>query len=147
MPALTRRRYPERPDCWHVYYGDIHIGEIALRPGVPVHVDQWGWNVGFYPLNHRGKSHGGTAATFDAARAGFEAAWLAYLPLCTEADFTEHRRQRAATAWKYAMHASGLPLPTQMRNGRARCFCGAAIDIKGVGAHIDEAHMKDLAPA
>jgi hypothetical protein len=22
MPQLTRRRYPERQDCWHVYYGD-----------------------------------------------------------------------------------------------------------------------------
>jgi len=22
MLALTRRRYPERQDCWHVYYGD-----------------------------------------------------------------------------------------------------------------------------
>jgi hypothetical protein len=20
------RRYPERPDCWHVYYGDVHVG-------------------------------------------------------------------------------------------------------------------------
>jgi hypothetical protein len=26
MPELTRRRYPERPDCWHVYYGDVHVG-------------------------------------------------------------------------------------------------------------------------
>jgi hypothetical protein len=31
MPALTRRRYPERQDCWHVYYGDVHVGTIA-RP-------------------------------------------------------------------------------------------------------------------
>jgi hypothetical protein len=33
MPALTHRRYPERQDCWHVYYGDVHIGTIALRTG------------------------------------------------------------------------------------------------------------------
>jgi hypothetical protein len=31
MPALTRRRYPERQDCWHVYYGDVHAGTIAIR--------------------------------------------------------------------------------------------------------------------
>ena len=35
MPALTRRRYPERPDCWHVYYGDVHVGTIAKRAGIP----------------------------------------------------------------------------------------------------------------
>ena len=29
MPALTRRRYPERQDCRHVYYGDVQVGTIA----------------------------------------------------------------------------------------------------------------------
>jgi hypothetical protein len=29
MPTLTRRRYPERPDCWHIYYGDVRVGTIA----------------------------------------------------------------------------------------------------------------------
>jgi hypothetical protein len=42
---------------------------------------------------------------------------------CTEADFVEYRRQRAFTAWKYAMHDVGLPLPTQSATGQARCFC------------------------
>jgi len=147
MPQLTRRRFPERPDCWHVYYGDVRVGEIAVRPGVPVHVDQWGWQCGFYPLDHRGRSAAGTAATFDQARERFEAAWKAYLPLCTEADFVEHRRQRAWTDWKYAMHDAGLPLPTQSSNGRSRCFCGVAIDMKGIGQHVREAHLTDLQPA
>jgi hypothetical protein len=31
MPALTRRRYPEREDCWHVYYCDVHVGTITER--------------------------------------------------------------------------------------------------------------------
>jgi hypothetical protein len=147
MPALTRRRFPERPDCWHVYYGDVHVGEIAIRPGVPVHVDQWGWNVGFYPLNHHGKSRGDTAETFEAARDAFEAAWRTYVPLCTEADFAEHRRQRAFTAWKYRMHDTGTPLPTQMAEGRSRCFCGATIDTAGVDRHIAEAHTPEPADA
>jgi hypothetical protein len=43
MPTLTRRRYPERHDCWQVYYGDVHVGTIAMRAGVPVDVKQWGW--------------------------------------------------------------------------------------------------------
>jgi hypothetical protein len=31
MPALIRRRYPERKDCWHVCYGDVHVGTIAIH--------------------------------------------------------------------------------------------------------------------
>jgi hypothetical protein len=143
MPELTRRRDPERPDCWHVYCGDVQIGTIAVRPGVPVDVDQWGWQCGFYPPSHHGRHIEGTAATFDQARADFEAAWRAYLPKCTEADFDEYRRQRAWTAWKYAMHDAGLPLPTQSTSGRARCFCGPDIDIKGTRAHVHAAHMTD----
>jgi hypothetical protein len=46
MPQLTRRRYPERQDCWHVYYVDVHVGTIALRSGAPVDVDQWGLDPG-----------------------------------------------------------------------------------------------------
>jgi hypothetical protein len=33
MPKLTRRRYPERQDCWHIYFGDVHVGTIARRVG------------------------------------------------------------------------------------------------------------------
>jgi hypothetical protein len=29
MPAVTRRRYPERHDCWHGYFGEVHVGTIA----------------------------------------------------------------------------------------------------------------------
>ena len=46
----------------------------------------------------------GTAPTFDLARAKFEDAWQAYLPGCINADFAEHREQRAWTTWKSAMH-------------------------------------------
>ena len=42
MPTLTRRRYPERPDCWHIYYGDVHVGTIAIRVGVPHHEEPKG---------------------------------------------------------------------------------------------------------
>jgi hypothetical protein len=144
MPALARRRYPERPDCWHIYYGDVQVGVIAIRPGVPVDVDQWGWQCGFYPPSHHGRHFEGTAETFGQARTAFEEAWNDYLPKCAEADFEEYRRQRARTAWKYAMHDKGLPMPTQRSDGRSRCFCGAAIDIPGTSAHIYAAHMTDL---
>jgi hypothetical protein len=49
MPKLTRRRDPEgHQEVWHVYYGDVKVGTIGQRAGVPVGVDQWGWSCGFY---------------------------------------------------------------------------------------------------
>jgi hypothetical protein len=36
MPTLTRRRSTDaREECWHVYYGDVHVGTIAIRSGNP----------------------------------------------------------------------------------------------------------------
>jgi hypothetical protein len=72
MPELTRSRYPEIHDCWHVYYGDVHVGTIALRSGAPVDVDQWGWILGFYPGTEPEEYRDGTAKTFDVARANFD---------------------------------------------------------------------------
>jgi hypothetical protein len=72
MPALTRRRYPERRDCWHVYYGDVKVGTIAVRSGIPHDEDPWEWVCGFYPGCGPGEHTNGTATTFDEARAGFE---------------------------------------------------------------------------
>jgi hypothetical protein len=40
---LTRRRSTdEREECWHIFYGDVRVGTIGIRRGVPVDVDQWG---------------------------------------------------------------------------------------------------------
>jgi hypothetical protein len=140
MPALTRRRYPERQDCWHVYYGDVHVGTIARRTGCPVDVDQWEWRCGFYPGIEPGGHQDGTAVDSDHARVDFEAAWRMILPTLTDADFNKWRCQRDFTTWKYAMWDAHSMMPTQMPGGRSRCFCGAPIDIKGVGAHILSAH-------
>jgi hypothetical protein len=74
MPALTRRRSLDAPDG-HVYYGDVRVGTIAIRTGIPPHEDPWGWNRGFYPGSHPRECTDGTAETFDQARADFEAAW------------------------------------------------------------------------
>jgi hypothetical protein len=148
MPELTRRRSTDaREECWHIYYGDVHAGTIAIRAGVPVGVDRWGWQCGFYPPSHHGRHVEGTAEKFEQARADFETAWREYLPQCTKNDFGEYRLQRAWTAWKYAMHDAGLPLPTQSSAGRSRCFCGAAINIPGLTGHVYATHMADLQPA
>jgi len=49
LPILTRRRAadPHRVTR-NVYYGDVHVGTIGERAGVPVDVDQWQWSCGVY---------------------------------------------------------------------------------------------------
>jgi hypothetical protein len=68
-------------------------------------------------------------------------AWHRLLPQVTENDLVEHRRQRARDAWKQTMRASGAKLPTQVADGRSRCYCGAEIDIAGMDQHVYAAHM------
>ena len=35
MAALTRRGSPDAPDeFWHVYFGDVRVGTIAIRTGM-----------------------------------------------------------------------------------------------------------------
>src|SRR3977135_75267 len=94
MPALTRRRSSNaQAESWQIFYGDVQGGTMGIRAGVPVDEDQWGWSAGLHPRSHRLEHHDGTAETFEQARADFEVAWRNYLPGCTEADFTEYRRQ------------------------------------------------------
>ena len=47
MPALTRRREKDRQqERWQVFYGDVQVGWIGERAGVPKDVEQWGWHCG-----------------------------------------------------------------------------------------------------
>jgi hypothetical protein len=72
MPALTRRRSPEaREERWHIYFGDVHCGTIAIRAGIPHDEDPWGWSRGFYPGSAPGEYLYGTAIDFDLARGDF----------------------------------------------------------------------------
>jgi hypothetical protein len=66
MPALTRRRNLEVPEeCWHIYFGDVHVGTIAIRSGIPPDEDPWEWSCGFYPGSRPGECTSSTAETFD----------------------------------------------------------------------------------
>jgi hypothetical protein len=112
MPVLTRR-YPERPDCFHVYYGDVHVGTIARRVGIPHDEEAWGWIVGFYPGSQPGEYLDGIAADFEQARADFETAWRTFSAKRTEADYQAWRDQRDWTARKYTMWERGEKLPSQ----------------------------------
>ena len=144
MLALTRRRdSDDNQGTWLIHYDDIRVGSIAMRTGVPIDKDQWGWSVGFYPASDRGPRASG-AKTFDAARAIFDMAWQWLLPKFTEADFTAYRRHRAFDAWKRAMWDASLKLPTQVADGRSTCFYGAAIGIADMESHVYTAHMESV---
>jgi hypothetical protein len=143
MSALTRRRDRQSSrEIWLIYYGDVHVGTIGLRSGNPTTTDPWSWRCGFYPGSEPGECTSGAAASFWEARAAFEAAWRVFLAKRTEADFEDCRRERASTAWKYAMWDAGCKMPTQTPDGRSRCFCGAEIETKTASEHVYTAHME-----
>jgi len=106
--------------CWHVYYGDIHVGTIAVRPGVPVDADQWGWACGCYPGTEPQQDSDGTAATFDQARVDFEAAWEA--PAANPDGI--QLRPLAPCDWheqKYAKWERGEKVPSQIPTTLMTC--------------------------
>jgi hypothetical protein len=76
MPSLTRRRDPDaRQERRRVFYGDVQVGTIGMRSGVPVGVDQWDWTWGFYP----GSDRQGAAMMGDKAWLLFSAVWIVTL--------------------------------------------------------------------
>jgi len=80
----------------------VCVGVIVERSGAPPSSDQWQWICGFYPGSNPGDERHGTAASFEAARTAFEAAWRYYLPKRSKADFEEWRQDAAWHAAKYA---------------------------------------------
>ncbi len=88
MPALTRRRDPDRrEERWDVFYGDVRVGSIGLRAGVPADREPWDWACGFWPGADPQEHKGGIAWSFEEARDAFECAWRVFLANRTEADF------------------------------------------------------------
>jgi hypothetical protein len=128
MPALTRRRSNDRHDCLHVYFGDVRVGTIAKRIGIPRDQHLWGWTCGFYPGSHPGECTQGTAATLDQARAGFGAAWRVFLSNRTDADFRAWRDQQERTDRKYAIWKRGERMTSQKPNSLMTCPCGQVFD-------------------
>ena len=143
MPSLTRRRSTDaREECWHVYYGDVHAGTIAIRTGIPHDEDPWGWSCGFYPGSHPGECTNGVAATFDQARADFEAVWRVFLSKRREADFQAWRDQRDWTARKYALWDAGKKLepsshgPGLPAHRFRKCPCGGVFDMRALEENL-----------
>jgi hypothetical protein len=126
MLALTRGQSTDaREECWHIYYGDVHAGTIAIRTGIP---HAWGWICGFYPGSEPGEQTTGTGATFEEARTAFDEAWRIFLSKRTEADFQARRDARDWTERKYAMWARGERLPSQKPSSLMTCPCGEVFD-------------------
>lgn len=142
MTQLSRKpdNDKHRPGGWFVYWGDVRVGHIGPRAGVPVHEPQWGWNCGFYPGCDPGQSTNGTAENFEEARAGFERDWVRLLPTRTEAHFELWRRKRDWEAWKQKMWDEHRRLPSQNTSGQSHCFCGAEITSNSVPTHIQKVH-------
>jgi hypothetical protein len=141
VPLLTRRpdKDPHRKG-WYVFFGDIRVGHIGERAGVPHDVDKWGWHCGFGPGCDTREMTSGTGKDLEEARVGFEAAWARLAPTKTEAHFELWRYQRDFTAWKYRMWDEKCQMPTQRSDGRSKCFCGAEITIASIPQHVREAH-------
>jgi hypothetical protein len=113
---------------WHVFYDDIRVGTIGQRAGVPVEVDRWEWNCGFYPGLHSGQYRSGTAPTFDEACAGFEADWKDLPPEIPDGAFEEYRQDREARAEMRAKRARGEKLDSEIPSSIMRCVCGIRFD-------------------
>jgi len=115
MPALTRKHVSDWPETWHIHYAGVRVGMILERSGIANSPQPWEWHCGFYPGSRPGEHRDGTVASFEAARAAFEAAWCEYLPKRTEADFQAWRDQRDWTKRKYAMWDAGEHTPSLRR--------------------------------
>jgi hypothetical protein len=110
-------RSRSRQETWRIYYGDVPAGSIAQSVGNPGAAPKWEWRCGFYPGSQPGECTGGTAASFDEARATFEAAWRVFLAKRTEANFQALRDQRDWTAEKYRCFDRGERMPHDWRPG------------------------------
>ena len=116
MPKLTRRRSDnQHHETWHVYYGNVRVGTIGQRAGVPVSAPQWQWSCGFYPGMEPGQHRAGIAENFEIARAGFEEAWRDVLPTLSEAAFDEWRQVAGDACLERAI--VGLRLPATDARG------------------------------
>jgi len=95
----------------------VRVGTIAIRTGAQHEEDPWGWACGFYPGCHPSECTDGTAATFDQARADFEAAWCVFLSKRTEDDSQAWRGQHDWTAEKYRRFDRHERMPPDWRAG------------------------------
>jgi hypothetical protein len=116
MPELTRRGSPDAPDeCWHVFYGDVRVGTIALRTGMPpgkvLGAGHAASIPAAIPANARTapRPRSPRPAPTSRQRGGY------FCQNRTEADFQAWRDQRDWTAEKYRRFDRGERMPPDLR--------------------------------
>jgi hypothetical protein len=60
LPASEARS----ADCWHIYFGDVHVGTITKSNSILNAEPKWQWLCGFYPGSEPGEQPGGTRGEF-----------------------------------------------------------------------------------
>jgi hypothetical protein len=126
MPALTRRRSADCQDCWHIYYGDVQAGTIAMRAGNPREHRPLGMVLRL--LSRIATRPNPVRHIRDLRRCPCRIRVRlgeVFLANRTDADFQAWRYQRDSTAWKYATWDRGFKLPTQLPSGRSKCLSRA----------------------
>ncbi|APO52187.1 hypothetical protein LUI11_37525 [Bradyrhizobium diazoefficiens] len=93
-----RRAVNPLQETWHIYFGDVRVGVIGERAGIPIHADQGARSVGFYPGMEPKAHRRGIAGSFAAAREAFEATWAELLPTIPDGAFAEWRHDRDSRA-------------------------------------------------
>lgn len=70
MPTNTADATPKpAKNAWHIYYGDVLAGALAIRTGNPHDTEPWEWRCGFYPGSRPGECSSGTSESFEQATA------------------------------------------------------------------------------
>jgi len=113
-PPLPARRYPERPDCWHVFFtATFHVGTIARRTGNPHDTDSWEMALAAFlsglASGRMHRRHGPTSFDRKPARPSMPHG-RCFLSNRTEADFQAWRDQRDWTCLKRVLESSRLTL-------------------------------------
>jgi len=128
MMSHARAHPPPIPDakqeCPQIFYGDVRLGTIAKRIGIPNDQPRWGWSCGFYPGSDPGDCTNGSAATFLRAISRLPGASVCQ---SDRGDFQE-RDQQESTERKYTMRTQGERMPSQKPTSLIRCTCAQVFD-------------------
>jgi hypothetical protein len=115
---------------------------------IPTHVIAWMSMVDFHPdtFAHivggdRGEIPGEIKSVHPGGSSESASHSSPRYPKVAQADFGEHIRQRAFTAWKYAMWDAGGKMPTQMADGRLLQRRDRSI-LKRQAGHVYAAHLE-----
>ncbi|MCP3400201.1 hypothetical protein [Bradyrhizobium sp. CCGB20] len=127
-PTLTRRRSDNpHQKGWQIYFGDVRVGTIGTRAGVPTTVSQWAWSCGFYPGLEPGQHRNGAAENFEAAREAFET----HGPSCCPPSPTAPSPSGATIViggLSLRPSARGEKLDSEIPSTLMRCVCGSEFD-------------------